>query len=191
MPLDTQKWNRRLLSRFKQEEKGATAVEFALLAIPFIALLFSIIELAVVFFIGSTLNHAMSESAREIRTGEFQSTCQTEADFKALICQHMGTLGNCQGNLRFDVVSTLSGDFEPGILTPTPTNEDPMNPGNPIISNNVYTNTGPKDVVIVRAQYYHPLSIPGTFTRLANQPGNTRVISTTTAFRNEPFPNGC
>ena len=50
---------------------------------------------------------------------------------------------------------------------------------------------GASAVVVVRAQYYHPLTIPGSVTRLANQPGNRRVISAATAFRNEPFPGGC
>lgn len=183
--------SRQQAARYTSDKDGATAIEFALLAVPFMALLFSIVELAIVFFIGSTLNHAMSEAAREIRTGEFQQSCGGEAEFKTLVCGHMGSLGNCQANLRFDVQTSATGEFEPGLLTPTPVAPDPSDPNEPNISANTYTNSGPRDVVIVRAQYYHPLSIPGTFTRLANQPGNNRVITSITAFRNEPFPGGC
>ena len=183
---------RALLKRYKSDRQGATAIEFALLAIPFLALLFSIVELAIVFFIGSALNHAMAEAAREVRTGEFQASCtQNAANFKTLVCSSMGSLGDCEGNLRFDVVKSNTGDFEANMMTPTPVIEDPDNPGVPLVSPNTYAESGPRDVVVIRAEYFHQLSIPGTLTRLANLPGNQRLISSVTAFRNEPFPSTC
>ena len=186
------KHTKALSKRFRKNEDGATAIEFALLAVPFLALLFSIIELAIVFFIGSALNHAMAEAAREIRTGEFQSTCGQSAEkFKTLVCDNMGTLGNCTKKLRFDVEKSATGDFEANMITPTPVIEDPMNPGQPLVSPNSYTDSGPRDVVVIRAEYFHQLSVPGTLTRLSNLPGNQRLIAATTAFRNEPFPSSC
>lgn len=177
------------LEQYKSNRDGATAVEFAILAVPFLALLFSIVELAIVFFIGSTLSHAMSESSRDIRTGEFQQTCGDADSFKTAVCGNMGSLGNCN-NLRIDVVTSPDGTFKPNLLSATPTNEDPANPGEPIILPNSYVSTQSRAVVVVRAQYYHKLSLPGTLTRLANQPGNRRLITSSTAFRNEPFPSG-
>ena len=55
---------------FLRNEDGTTAIEFAILGVPFLALLFGIVELAVIFFISSTTQHALESSAREIRTGE-------------------------------------------------------------------------------------------------------------------------
>lgn len=178
-------------ARFVKERDGATAVEFAILAVPFSALLFAIIELAVVFFISSAVHHSMQDAAREVRTGEFQATCGTAAKFKQKVCQKMAGLGNCQNNLRIDVVTSPSGQFEPNLLPPTPTNPDPTDPSKPIILPDTYVESPPGAVVVVRAQYYHPLAMPGSFTRLANQPGNHRLITAATAFRNEPFPSGC
>jgi Flp pilus assembly pilin Flp len=177
--------------RFGPNKDGATAVEFAILAVPFMALLFSIIELAIVFFISSTVNHSMQETAREIRTGQFQATCGGVDEFKQKVCDGMSGLGNCQANLRIDVVTSPTGRFLPNLLPPTPTTEDPSSPGEPQILPDTYVSTPAGAVVVVRAQYYHPLSIPGPLTRLANQPGNRRLISASTAFRNEPFPGGC
>jgi len=176
--------------RFKNNRDGATAVEFAILCMPFCALLFSIVELAIVFFIGSTLTHAMNDTAREIRTGQFQASCGSVTDFKEKVCEGLSGLGSCE-NLRVDVVTSTDGRFSPDLLPETPTEEDPSNPGEPEVLPDSYVDTGPEDVVVVRAQYYHPLTLPGTITRLANQPGNRRVITSTTAFRNEPFPGGC
>ena len=44
----------RVARRFTRHQKGAAAVEFALVAIPFLALTFAIIETALVFFAGQT-----------------------------------------------------------------------------------------------------------------------------------------
>jgi len=176
------------LNKFKKDKEGATALEFAILAVPFLALLFSIIELAVVFFLGSSLTHAMNESARDIRTGEFQGSCGGAAEFKTAVCDKM-SIGSC-GNLRIDVVSSPSGRFVPDLLPPIVTDPDPSNPGQPQRPPDSYIQTQARSVVVVRAQYYHKLAFPGQFTRLANQPGNHRIITTSTAFRNEPFPAG-
>jgi len=175
--------------RFRKNEDGATAIEFAILSVPFLALLFSIIELALVFFLSSTLTHAMNEAARDVRTGEFQATCGGAPEFKQSVCSHMGSLGNCN-KLRIDVVTSPSGQFQPNMLPPTPTTEDPANPGQPQVQPDQYVNSVARDVVVVRAQYYHQLAFPGQWTRLSNQPGNNRVLTSSTAFRNEPFPGG-
>ncbi len=46
-------WFGRLLGRYRRDSKGATAIEFAFVALPFFALLFAIIETALVFFAGN------------------------------------------------------------------------------------------------------------------------------------------
>lgn len=182
---------KQLFRKYRKNKDGATAIEFAILALPFLALLLSIIEVAIVFFLSSTLTHAMNESARDIRTGEFQATCGKAADFKSMVCDNMATLGSCS-NLRIDVVSSPTGKFVPGLLKPTPKVPDPLKPGEPTKLPDEYIDTAARAVVVVRAQYYHKLAFPGKWTRLANQPGNQRVMTAATAFRNEPFPSaGC
>lgn len=178
----------RLLKKYKEDRDGATALEFAILAVPFLTILFGIIELAVVFFLNSSLTHAMHETARDVRTGEFQGTCGDAAQFKTQVCDRLA-IGKCE-NLRIDVVSSPSGRFQPNLLPPAPQTEDPANPGNPQREPDNYVPTQARAVVVVRAQYYHKLAFPGQLTRLSNQPGNHRLLSTSTAFRNEPFPSG-
>ena len=53
----------RLLLRFGKRDEGAAAVEFAIVAAPFIAMLFAILETALVFFAGQTLETAAADSA--------------------------------------------------------------------------------------------------------------------------------
>ena len=47
-----------LVRRFVRQEDGVAAVEFALVAAPFLALIFAILETALVFFAGQALETA-------------------------------------------------------------------------------------------------------------------------------------
>ena len=189
------KTKRRNFKTIFKEDDGATAIEFAMLGLPFLALLFGIIELALIFFISSTTQHALETAARQIRTGEFQNSDGTSAAFKAKICDAMAGLGSC-GNLRVDVVTSNTGRFSDLVLAASPPAPDPdeteeekeereSNP--PVLPADSYADTEGGDVVIVRVQYKHTLIIPTAITRLANASGNTHIITHTTAFRNEPF----
>jgi Flp pilus assembly protein TadG len=179
--------------KFGRNKDGATALEFAILGLPFAALLFGIIEISVVFILTTNTEHAVSEVSREIRTGEFQSTGGSADEFKAAVCSALSGLGKCD-KLRVDVVSASTGNFADLTLPESP----PACTGNaaeiaaceaaqPALPADTYTSTGSGAVVIVRVQYVHQLTIPSAVTGLSNAAGNTRVITATTAFRNEPF----
>ena len=47
-----------IVRRFIRQQDGATAVEFAMVAAPFLAMMFAIIETALVFFAGQALETA-------------------------------------------------------------------------------------------------------------------------------------
>ncbi len=184
---------RRFLRHIRQNKDGATAIEFAILGIPFTALLFGIVEISVLFFMSSTVNHAMAEVSREIRTGEFQGTGGGADEFKAAICSAMSTVGHCD-NLRVDVISSATGRFSnlilpvsPTTCTGTPAAIEACEAADPVMPADEYNDTNSGEVVIVRVQYVHHLSVPNALTRLANAAGNTHVITATTAFKNEPF----
>lgn len=191
--VNNRKGKRRLFSLLRKDKTGATAVEFALLGIPFAALLFGIVEISVLFFVTSTVHHAVAEVARDIRTGEFQSTGGGADEFKEAVCSAMSTVGNCD-NLRVDVISSSTGKFSsltlpvsPAACTGSTTEIEACEDADPVMPADDYNDTGSGDVVIVRVQYVHPLAVPSALTSLANAAGNTHVITATTAFKNEPF----
>src|SRR6266581_1507167 len=64
---------RNVLNRFRRNRRGSTVVEFALVAPMFIALLFAIIETALMFFASQVLETALQDSARLIMTGQAQT----------------------------------------------------------------------------------------------------------------------
>src|SRR6185369_11047032 len=89
--------------RFIRHEDGATAVEFAMVAAPFLAMVFAIIETAVVFFAGQALETAGAESARLIMTGQAQTQGYDQARFKQAVCAKIYGLFNCDAGLYVDV----------------------------------------------------------------------------------------
>src|ERR1035437_1140141 len=72
----------RAACRFARHQDGTAAIEFALVAVPFLALLFAILETALVFFAGQTLETAASDSGRLIMTGQAQTAGYTQGAFK-------------------------------------------------------------------------------------------------------------
>src|SRR5215212_177516 len=95
--------NVRIVQRFARGEDGAAAVEFAIVAAPFLALMFAIMETALVFFASQTLETAVSDSARLIMTGQAQAQTFTETQFKSAVCARIGGLFDCAGGLKIDV----------------------------------------------------------------------------------------
>ena len=56
----------------------------AIVATPFLAVLFAIMETAMVFFAGQTLETAVADSSRLILTGQAQTQALNQAAFKEL-----------------------------------------------------------------------------------------------------------
>src|SRR5947209_17592494 len=84
------------LRSFSGQKSGSAAVEFGLVAAPFLALLFAIVETAIVFFAGQALETAAADSARLIMTGQAQSQGFDAAAFKNAVCAKIYGLFNCQ-----------------------------------------------------------------------------------------------
>src|ERR1044072_8404833 len=80
--------------RFIRHQEGATAIEFGLVAAPFLALVFAIMETAIVFFAGQTLETAAADGARLIMTGQAQTAGYDQAGFKNAVCSKVYGLFN-------------------------------------------------------------------------------------------------
>lgn len=179
---------RQLRRRFREDTDGATAVEFGIVAIPFLALIFGILELALIFFIGAVMSQAVNDTGRLVRVGSFQG-CGQAAEFKALICDSMKNLMGCQRNLRVDLM-TATNFQSVSMVDPGDGGLDPDD-DTKSVDDGTYASTGPSDPVVLKATFYYPMAMPNFMTRLESIPGSRRhVITSTTAFRNEPFPAG-
>ncbi len=174
------------LARFRRNQSGATVVEFALVALPFFALLFAIIETALLFFADQTFDSAVTTAARLIRTGQAQEAGMDAAAFKSAICNPdptkdlsgLGVLFDCS-KLKVDVREYANFD---AINLAPPLDAD----GNLKVTED-YPTTHGGDIVVVRAYYEWPVFVPLLDSYLADMPDGTRLLMATAAFRNEPF----
>jgi Flp pilus assembly protein TadG len=166
--------------RFACGEDGAAAVEFGIVAAPFLALMFAIMETALVFFAGQTLETAVADSARLIMTGQAQSQSFTATQFKTAVCGKIGGLFDCAGGLQIDVKKYSSfGSVD---------NSPPLDAnGNLKTSSFGYTPGGPGDIVVVRLMYQWPVYASLLGFNLGDMAGGKRLIMATAAFRNEPY----
>src|SRR5204863_2437943 len=89
--------------RLSLHRHAATVVESAMVAWPFLAMMFAIIETAIVFFAGQTLETAGADSARLIMTGQAQTQGFDQTAFKNAVCAKIYGLFDCSGGLYVDV----------------------------------------------------------------------------------------
>jgi Flp pilus assembly protein TadG len=170
---------RKTLRRFRRNRRGSAAVEFALVAPVFFALLFAIIETAIVFFAGQVLETVTQDSARMIMTGQAQTGGYSQSDFKTYVCGKIIVL--------FDCVNGISIDVQNYSAFSSVTISNPIDAGKNFVPPNNYSPGGPGDIVVVRLFYQWPLIVTGLGYNISNLTGSKRLLTATAAFRNEPY----
>jgi Flp pilus assembly protein TadG len=173
--------------RFRRNRRGSAAVEFALVAPVFFALLFAIMETSMVFFGDQMLETAIQDAGRQLYTHQLQDTGQTttqmQAQFAADVCSRVSILLTCpiDTDVRFYPQGT------------------PITITDPIDGSGNYDNSGltfllpPKGsnaTVVVRGFYQWPLFVTGLGYNIANIGRGTsnskKLLAATTAFHVEP-----
>lgn len=86
---------------FFSDKRGSTAMEFALLAIPFALLVFAILESCISFAGQEVMANITDDVARQLRTGQLRKATVTEDSIKQLICSRLEIMvaQNCPGLL--------------------------------------------------------------------------------------------
>lgn len=168
----------RLVSRLQRDEKGVAAVEFALVAGPFLFMLFAIIEVAMVFFAGQVLETATSNAARLIMTGQAQSNSFDSTAFKNEICKTTNALMSCSG-IAIDVrtYTNFSSASQAKPVTGGVVNYGSMQ----------YSQGSGGDIVVVRVVYEWPILMPTFGLTIGDLSNGKRLLMATSTFRNEPF----
>jgi Flp pilus assembly protein TadG len=173
----------RLRSRWQQfaeNRRGAAAVEFALIAAPFFFLIFGLLEVCLIFIMSTVMEHAVSEAARPLRTGEAQQAGMTDIQFRQALCSEFFGILDCDARLSVDV-RTVSNFAASPIGAPIDINGDlddqdfRFEPG------------GPNDIIAVRAFYEWSLITPVMSKPLANMASDRHLLQASAVFRNEPF----
>lgn len=167
------------LREFPRNRDGSAAVEFAMIAPMFFALIFAVMETGMVFMAGQVLETGVEDGARLVYTS--QTTSAT--DFKSVICGRVSVMLDCS-KLDIDVRS-----YDPGT---TITIADPIDASGKYVSNGfVYQppayspNSPTSKTVVVRAFYQWPLYVTGLGYNIANidrgTTTNKRLLAATAA----------
>jgi Flp pilus assembly protein TadG len=164
--------------RFRHNRRGSAAVEFALVAPVFFALLFAIIETGIIFFAGQILQTVATDSARTILTGQTQTAGLTPAQFQSnVVCPFIPALLSC-ANIIINVQSTSSFT---GFVPYNCVANGAQN------ANIQYNPGGPGDVVVLTLCYQWPLFVTGLGYNTANLVNGQRLLTASAAFRSEPY----
>ena len=167
--------------RLMRAREGSTAVEFALIALPFFMLLFAIHEIGLILLHDAVGETAVADTGRLVRTGQTQMQNIDKDMMKARLCEEMSVFANdCASRAYLDVrvVNDFSTPLDP---------EDPMASGAFDKSKVDVKPGGPGDMVMVRVWYEHPVVTPFLKQALTKGQDGKMMLTTTMAFRNEPF----
>lgn len=172
----------KVLRRFRRNRRASAAVEFALVAPAFIALLFAILETAMVFFAGQVLESVTQNGARMILTGQAQNAGYLQADFKTQICGPSTSLAN----ILFDCANGIYIDVQSYSQFSSITLNSQITACNFVVPTN-YSPGGPGDIVVLRMFYRWQLFVTGLGYNISNLCGSKRLLTATAAFQNEPY----
>lgn len=191
------------LRRVARSRDGATAIEFALLAVPYFIIIFAIIETFVAFTAEQLVANATDTMSRKLRTGQITYnltrplTDMTQAQFRQAFCNEIAIMISCSASevatpakLYLDVETYASFGAIPTTIPRVSTaafaDIDP--------SGFKFAPGGPSSINMVRAYYRWQITTDIvrpyiTTIRPANgsMPTDFLIIATT-AFQNEKYP---
>ncbi|HVT54707.1 MAG TPA: TadE/TadG family type IV pilus assembly protein [Xanthobacteraceae bacterium] len=166
--------------RFRRDQDGSVIVEFAFVIVPFLACLFAIIEVGLVFLAGQVLETSVADASRLILTGQAQGAGFDANAFKNRICtSSVKALFKCDG-IKLDVRTVNS--FSSADLSA------PVNASNQLDTSSFTYQPGQQcDIVVVRVVYEWPTFVNKFGLDMATLADGKRLLMATTAFRNEPY----
>lgn len=167
----------KIVNRFKKDENGVTAIEFAILGAPFFMLLMAIVETSLMFFAGQVLESAVDDVGRKIRTGQLAQN-MTEEQLRNAVCDEAAYLFTCDDiYIDLQVVATFDdlGDRpEPvgGELDPSQFN---------------FQAAGPEQIVMMTIVTEWPVLSNYLQSSLADLNNGNAILNAVAVFKTEPY----
>ncbi|MEX6508883.1 TadE/TadG family type IV pilus assembly protein [Jiella sp. M17.18] len=170
--------HRRGLRAFLRDRRGATAIEFAILAGPFFILMLVLLETSTIFIGELVLDRAVAKVGREVRTGQATNAGVSKADFRQMICDEVSFMMNC-GKLQIDLQSY-------GTFSAIPTSI-PVKNGDIDASKLGYALPTSETITALRVYYKWPLYTDVLREMSTTMSDHSFVLVASAAFRTEPF----
>ena len=178
---------RHLTKRLVRDEDGSAAIEFALVAMPFLLFVLGLLGMGLYFLASTSLEYGVEAASRKLRTGEAEKGNMTVDSFRELVCQSAGSYIDC-GKISTIVqhASTWSG------ITPqTCTDQDGNRVGSTGSSGELISKYAgsASEVVLVTLCYEWDLAQRFGFLKLGSSGDGSgpAIIQAATAFKSEPY----
>ena len=174
--------------KFARDQRGATAVEFGLLALPFFMIIGAILETSVVFLSGQVLDSAVQDVSRLIRTGQIRELGINSASaFKARVCERLyGLFSDCDDlHVEVNVVTNFaSATVSPPVdAAACAVDKDKCDWSRP----ETFSPGQGSSIVVVQVYYKWPVVVGLGGYNIGNLGDGTRLMGGTTILRNEPY----
>jgi Flp pilus assembly protein TadG len=187
----------RRLKTIRRNDDGSTAIEFALVSMPFLALMFGIMSISLVFFWIFTMENAVWAASRDLRTGAFQnpvvgsryyglSTDQKKDQFKLAVCERAAVKSDCMAGSRILVQARTTFGGGSGIQAPNCLKAD-----NSLVDETAawaaFDAGAASSVVMVTVCYSWAFGGKLPFLHLKTIADGSYLIQASSAFRTEPY----
>lgn len=158
---------------FLRDERGGSAIEFALLAPLLFFAVMATLQIGIMGFTMAALNNAVLDASRQIRTGRPDGPASLQA-FKGLVCEEFAMGGSdCSQRISISVLKVVRFSDLPDRL------DDEMK--------NEFEKGGPGDIILVRVNYRMPLIVPVIALPGAAPGAMEATLDSRTTFKNEPY----
>lgn len=174
------------LRRLGRDTRGVAAVEFGLVAVPFLLLLGAIIEAALLILAQQLLDDALDRGGRAVFTGVYQDGAGTKPPAARLVAEM------CNGPVLFDCTK-LKVEMTTAATFSANSAAAPYDPktgtASPTFGTRFACPQG-SDIVTIRAAVIIPRFFGFTGIVAAPISASEQMITATTVFRAEPYPVG-
>ena len=174
--------------RFSRSRSGSSAVEFAIVAPVFLALMFSTFEVGWFYFVNAVVDSATINIARFIRTGQAQTngyTSQGDRDsfFADEVCPKLSFLVDCDARITAEVQTFPSFKALADDNTPITCRDDQPQ----AIDNLIYNPGSDNSIVRIRICMIYDTLNPTIGMSLAKNDAGQRRVAATYVLRVEPY----
>ena len=163
------------------DRRGATMVEFALVAAPLMAMLIAVMQVSLTFFAQETLETTAEQTARMLVTGRAQASGMSPAQFRTQACATLPAFMKC-ANLMIDVQSAAAFSAV-NAAPPTLTFDSAGN-----VTNQWVFQPGTADqITVARIMYVWDVSSGPLGFDLSTMSRARRLLISTSVFKTEPY----
>lgn len=175
----------RLLNLFRRwleaiDNRGATAVEFAIVGTTFMLMLLAAFEFGYMLFIQSALDNAARDAARLIRTGQAQTSGNPTSMFSTLLCNEVGSQIPCGSIMYQAQVFNDWASAQTAVNNPPPRDKN----GN-MVSQGFSPGTAGQ-ILVVTVSYNYPFFTPW-IGAVVGGATKSAYLQSVVVFQNEPY----